>query len=379
MQFMDSGIIDLLKQLIQSAPTCQNGELNAATALHAFFHKHQVTSQVDTWGDGRANVIAQIGPDNPDTPTLVIGAHIDVVPAGPENWNTSPFEPVEKDGFLFGRGSVDMLGGICAAAGALADLRQSGKPLTGRVIFTATAGEETDSCGVKRFVETYSDNIKNPIGILVPEPSNLRILRAHRGILWLKITTFGRTAHGSMPHLGVNAIEKANALLNRLRNWQIPHTPHDLLGGCSMSVNRIAGGSATNIVPDTCSIELDLRTLPDQSAQDIISDIEKLIAELSHTDPEFKAEISILRCCPAMETKKDDPFLQKVCKAAGIHETFSVGFTTDGPLFARLGAPVLIFGPGDGTRCHQPNEALELAQLEKAQTIYLDIMQALLT
>lgn len=376
---MDSCITDLLRQLIKSAPTAQNGELNAAKVLHSFFQEHHVASHIDTWDENRANVIAHIGPDRPDSPTLVIGSHIDVVPAGPENWNTNPFDPVEKNGCIIGRGAVDMLGGICASAAAMADLQQSGKTLNGRVLFTATAGEETDSCGVKRFVQTHAESVKNPIGILIPEPSGLRILRAHRGILWLRITTFGRTAHGSMPHLGINAIEKANTLLNHLKNWQIPHTPHDLLGGCSMSINRIAGGSATNIVPDTCSIELDLRTLPDQSAQDIISDIEKLIAEIAHTDPEFKAEISILRSCPAIETKKDNPFLQKVCEAAGIHETFSVGFTTDGPLFARLGATVLIFGPGDGTRCHQPNEALEIAQLEKAKTIYFNIMQALLT
>jgi succinyl-diaminopimelate desuccinylase len=375
---MDSGITDLLKQLIESAPTVQNGELNAAKVLHGFFLNHNIASWIDTWDKNRANVIAQIGPNTADTPTLVIGSHIDVVPAGPENWHTNPFEAVEKDGCIIGRGSVDMLGGICASAAAMADLQKSGKTLKGRILFTATAGEETDSCGVKRFVQAHADSVKNPIGILIPEPSGLRILRAHRGILWLKITAFGRTAHGSMPHLGINAIEKANVLLNRLKNWQIPHTPHDLLGGCSMSINRICGGSATNIVPDTCSIELDLRTLPDQRAQDIISDIEKLIAEIAHTDPEFKTEISILRSCPAMETKKDDPFLQKVCRASGIHETFSVGFTTDGPLFARLGAPVLIFGPGDGTRCHQPNETLEIAQLEKARSIYFDIMQSLL-
>jgi succinyl-diaminopimelate desuccinylase len=375
---MDSDSIDLLKRLIKTAPTLQNGELNAATALHNFFLAHQVSSKLDIWDTKRANVIAQIGPDDKNAPTLVIGAHIDVVPAGPENWNTNPFEPVEKDGFLYGRGSVDMLGGICAFAVAMTDLQASGKTLTGRVIFTATAGEETDSCGVNRFIQTHSESIKNPMGILIPEPTGLKLLRAHRGILWLKITALGKTAHGSMPHLGINAIEKINTLLNRLKTWKIPHTPHELLGGCSMSVNRIYGGSATNIVPDTCSVELDLRTLPDQSSENIISDIQKMISEIAHNDPDFKTEISVLRHCPALETKADNPFLKKVCKAVGINETFSVGFTTDGPLFARLNAPVLIFGPGDGTRCHQPNEAIELVQLEKAKAHYLNIFSAFL-
>lgn len=376
---MDSDIIDLLKQLIKAAPTLQNGELSAASRLHAFFLKHRIESRIDAWDNKRANVIAQMGAKDTNAPTLVVGGHIDVVPAGPENWSSNPFDPIDRDGCVVGRGSVDMLGGIAAFAAAMAELQVSGKTLNGHLVFTATAGEETDSCGVKRFVESQAASIGNPVGILIPEPTGLKLLRAHRGILWLKITTFGKTAHGSMPHLGINAIEKANVLLNRLKTWQIPHAPHELLGGCSMSINRIYGGSATNIVPDTCSIELDLRVLPDQQPQDIISDIKKLTAEIAHIDPEFKAEISILRFCPALETKADHPFVRQISQATGISETHAIGFTTDGPLFAKLGAPVLILGPGDGARCHQPNEAIEIAQLEKAKEMYKNIILTILS
>lgn len=376
---MDSDITDLLKELIAAAPTLQNGELNAASVLHSFFLAHQITSKIDLWDTNRSNIIAQLGPEDTNVPTLIIGAHIDVVPAGLENWNSHPFKPIEKEGCIVGRGSVDMLGGIAAFAAAMANLRASGKTLKGRLLFTATAGEETDSCGVKRFIDSHISSIKNPIGILIPEPTGLKLLRAHRGILWLKVTTFGKTAHGSMPHLGINAIEKANTLLNRLKNWQIPHTPHELLGGCSISINRIYGGSATNIVPDTCSIELDLRILPDQQPRDIISDLEKLMAEIAHVDPEFKVEISIMRHCPALETSADHSFVKQISQATGIYESHAIGFTTDGPLFAKLGAPVLIFGPGDGARCHQPNEAAEIAQLQKARTLYLNILTSLLS
>lgn len=376
---MDCDIIDLLKQLIKSAPTLQRGELEAASVLQRYFLSHGIDSTMDVWDNNRANIVTQMGGDHTDTQTLVIGAHVDVVPAGPENWNSDPFAPAEKDGFVCGRGSVDMLGGIAAVAAALADIQASGKQLSGRLIFAATAGEETDSCGVKRFVDSQSGFIKHLIGTLIPEPTGLRVLRAHRGLLWLKVTTFGKTAHGSMPHLGINAIEKANVLLNRLKTWQILHAPHELLGGCSISINRIQGGSATNIVPDTCSIELDVRLLPEQQPQEIISDVRKLVAEIAHIDPEFKAEISILRFCPALETKADDPFVRQIAEATGIDDTHAIGFTTDAPLFAKLGGPVLILGPGDGARCHQPNEAVEIAQLEKAKAMYKNIILALLS
>ncbi|MBC8378421.1 MAG: M20 family metallopeptidase [Planctomycetes bacterium] len=369
---------NLLKKLIATAPTHENGELQTAQVLENYFHDHGISAALDRWDDNRANLVATIGPETPETPILVIGVHIDVVPASEEMWGCDPFEAIEKNGKIYGRGSCDMQGGICAAAAAIVEMAQSGIELNGRIIFAATAGEETDSCGVKRFIETYRDKISNPIGILIPEPTGLEILRAHRGILWLKIETEGKTAHGSMPHLGINAIEKMNAFLNRLKDYKILHKPHALLGNCSMSINRIAGGTGTNIVPDRCSVELDIRTLPGQGPDDIISNLRDICEELKKDDREFKADISIIRAVDAMETNENDPFLKAVCTATGIHETKAAGFTTDGPYFKKLNAPVLIFGPGDGTLCHKPNEYIKIAQMEKAKAYYKKLITEVL-
>ncbi len=369
---------NLLKKLIATAPTCENGELKTAQVLENYFHDHGISAELDCWNENRANLVATIGPDTPETPTLVIGVHSDVVPASADKWNSDPFEAVEMDGNIYGRGSCDMQGGICAAAAAIVEMAQSGIELNRRVIFTATAGEETDSCGVKQFIETYRDKIANPIGILIPEPTGLEILRAHRGILWLKVETEGKTAHGSMPHLGINAIEKMNAFLNRLKVYKIPHTPHALLGNCSMSTNRIAGGTGTNIVPDNCSVELDIRTLPGQSRDDIITSLRTICDELHRNDPDFKADISIIRAADALETDADDPFVKAVCAATGINETSAAGFTTDGPYFKKLNAPVIIFGPGSGSLCHKPNEYIEIAQMEKAKDYYKKLIAGVL-
>ncbi len=370
---------NLLKKLIATAPTCENGELQMARVLESFFRDHGVSTKLDYWDNKRANLIATIGPEGLDVQTLVIGVHNDVVPASAENWESDPFKAVEADGKIHGRGSCDMQGGICAAAQAIVEIAQSGKELNGRILFAATAGEETDSCGVERFVEQYSEKIHNPVGVLIPEPTGLEILRAHRGILWLKVETAGKTAHGSMPHLGINAIEKANAFLNRLKDYTIPHTPHALLGGCSMSINRIAGGTGTNIVPDNCSIELDIRTLPGQDKDTIIDSLQVICSELARQDPDFKAEISIIRAIDAMETDENDPFLQTVCNSTGIAETKAAVFTTDGPHFEKLNASVVVFGPGDGTLCHKPNEYIEIAQMEKAKEYYIKLINDVLT
>lgn len=369
---------DLLKKLIGCAPTCENGEYTAATALRDYFEQSGIFTELDSWGGNRANLIAVIGHNTPHAPTLVLGAHLDVVPASSENWQTEPFEAVEKDGKIYGCGACDMQGGICAAAQALIEIARSGVKLNGRVIFAATAGEETDSCGVKRLIERYKNNITNCMGVIISEPTGLEILRAHRGIFWLKIQTYGKTAHGSMPHLGINAIEKMNAFLNRLKTYQIPHTPHELLGGCSMSVNRIAGGTATNIVPESCAVELDVRTLPGQSRDDIIAGFQAILDDFMKNDPDFKADISIIRDTDGIETNADDPFVKTICNITGIDKTGATGFTTDAPYFKQLNVPVVIFGPGDGTLCHKPDEYIEIAQMEQAKEYYKKVIKAVL-
>jgi succinyl-diaminopimelate desuccinylase len=364
----------LLKELIGVGATCANGERGAAETLARFFKTHGIPTELDIWDQTRANLVATLGSSDSNAPTLVFGSHLDVVPASPANWDTNPFEAVETNGKIYGRGACDMQGGLCAAAQAIAEIAQANIPLTGRVVFAATAGEETDSCGVDRFIGRYKNKILHPVGILIPEPTGLDILRAHRGILWLKIVTHGKTAHGSMPHLGINAIAKANALLNRLGDYVIPHTPHALLGGCSMSINRIAGGSATNIVPESCAIELDIRTLPGQNPQDIIQSIRDICNQLNETDGEFKADISIIRAVDALETDADDPFVKSVCALTGIGDTKAAGFTTDGPAFQKLNAPVVIFGPGDGSLCHKPNEYIEIVQMEQAKEMFKKVI-----
>jgi succinyl-diaminopimelate desuccinylase len=365
----------LLEQLVAAAPTVENGELRAAEALTAYFARYGLTAETEVWDGSRANVVVHVKAGQKTTgKPLLIAAHLDVVPASADKWTVPPFTATERDGRIYGRGSTDMLGGIAAVSKAIVEVAGS-QQLAADVIFAATAGEETDSCGVKRFVEQYRSRFADPVGIIVPEPTDLNVMRAHRGILWLKITAYGRTAHGSMPHLGINAILKINALLNRLSGLTIPHTPHPLLGGCSMSVNRIAGGTGTNIVPETCAIEIDIRTLPGQSNSEIIAIFEKLLAELAQADSQFKADISVLRIAEAVETHEDNPFVKAVCKAIKTDQVGAVGFTTDGPYFAPLG-PVLIFGPGRPELCHQPDEYIEIAALEKAKAMYKRIMTA---
>ena len=257
-------------------------------------------------------------------------------------------------------------------------LLNSGVRLLGDIVFVASAGEETDSCGAIRFVEAQA-GVGEFAGIIIPEPTDFDVVTAHRGMLWLELATKGRTAHGSTPHLGVNAIDSAGALLNELATYVPKFEPHELLGGCSMSINTIAGGEAINVVPDKCAIGIDLRTLPGQDHSETISDLERIFAKLKSAYPHFDADVSIIRQVEPLESDGSSDFVRDFCSIVGVGETKAVGFTTDGPHFAELGAPVVIFGPGKGEICHKPNEYIEISDVEKAAGHYKEIIAGFLT
>jgi succinyl-diaminopimelate desuccinylase len=193
-------------------------------------------------------------------------------------------------------------------------------------------------------------------------------------MLWLKVETFGKAAHSSTPHLGVNAINSMRAVLNDLENIKIPFERHELLGECSMSINTIAGGEAMNIVPDKCKIEIDIRTVPGQNEQDIIDDLQKIFTKLKQRNPKFDAAVSIIRKVGVLETDSRCDFVKDFCSAVDTNKTTAVGFTTDGPFFASLSVPVVIFGPGQPHLAHKPDEYIDISDLKKGVEYYKNII-----
>ncbi len=369
---------NLLKKLIQAAPTAENGELAAAEILAGYLAANGIEAQIDKWLDKRANLSAHIKSSG-SVGGLLFGCHLDVVPPGDQEWRTPPFEAVEKDGKIYGRGSADMKGGTVAITCAITELVNEGIELKGDIILAATAGEETDSTGTKRFVEKNAASIGPLSGIILPEPTDYKIVTAHKGMLWLRITTNGKTAHGSMPHLGVNAILKMNALMTRLAERPISCQSHPLLGEFSMSINQIFAGKAINVIPDRCSIQIDCRTTPAITNQDVLDEFNTILAELSAADADFDGNVEIVRQMGSLVTDNDCEFVKSFCDVTGIGETIAVGFTTDGPSFAKLGAPVLIFGPGKSEVCHKPDEYIDIADLEKGKLFYKKIIVDMLT
>lgn len=370
-------MITILKKLINADSTIDKGEFTVASLIAQEFKKSGIPCSIDRWDKTRANVIARIKARNPRKNALLFLSHLDVVPPGKAKWKTPPFSAKQIGSRLYGRGSVDMKGGIVSSLAAITYIAKSKIKLAGDIIFVASAGEETDSCGVTRFIRNYKP-MPELTGVIVPEPTNFDVITSHRGLLWLKITTIGKTAHGSTPHLGINAISSMKAILDELQNYKIPFKPHKLLGSPSMSINTITGGKAVNVIPDSCDIGIDIRTLPSQNHNDIIACFNKILAKLRRKIPNFNANISIIRDAHPLETDPKSPFVKQCCTLAGKQVPISVGFCTDGSYMSDF-APVVILGPGDWKGCHKPDEFIDINDLEKAANLYKNLILHFLT
>ena len=368
---------ELLKKLIQAKTTTENGELAAAEVIADEFGRAGINSRIDNWDQIRANIITRIESAG-QRAGLLFACHLDVVGPGEAAWKNPAFSAVETDGKIYGRGAVDMKGGTAAAVIAIRQIVESGVKLKGDIVFAAVAGEETDSAGASRFVD--DKNLMKELtpqglaGVIIPEPTDFEVITAHRGMLWLQISTKGKAAHSSTPQLGVNAIDSMRRVLNELESYEIKAGPHELLGICSMSVNTITGGKAMNVVPDKCSLGIDFRTLPQQNHNEIVFDLQKIFERLKTGDENFDAEISILREVQPLETDVNSEFVKIFGSAVGISETKAIGYTTDGPHFASLGAPIVIFGPGKPQLCHKPDEYIDISDLEKCVEYYNNII-----
>lgn len=368
---------DLLRQLIQADSTETKGEIQAAEVIATYFHRRGIDCRVDQWDGNRANVVAHVKTAR-KRPALMFVCHLDVVSPGEETWTHPPFAAVEDKGRIYGRGTADMKGGIATAVATICEMVRSKADLQGDILFAATAGEETDSSGVLRFMQDV-DALPPLAGIVIPEPTDFAVITAHRGLFWLKITTRGKAVHSSMPERGVNAIGAMKRVLDELERYQIQVHPHPLLGKCSMSINTIAGGEAMNIVPDRCTLGVDIRTLPGQDHETIRYDFERMLAALKARVPQFDGELAIERSAGAIETDPECDFVKTLCAAVGVDLTNVIGYTTDAPHLLSLGAPIVIFGPGKPKMCHQTDECIEVADLHAGVDLFRRMIGKFLT
>jgi succinyl-diaminopimelate desuccinylase len=370
----EAEVVKVCQELVRIKSVNPPGdELSIAVYIASTLRKVGLEVELVKHSSTRASVFARLKSSR-EIPGLLYNGHLDTVPVGHEKWIHGPFHAEMAEGKIWGRGTADMKGGLAALMVAVKTLAQARMPLRGDLILAATASEETDSLGATT-IAARSD--LGPIqAVIIAEPSDNGIYVAEKGDYWLELTTHGKTAHGSMPELGQNAVMMMLTLISELEKLAIPYEEHPMLGGFTKSVNTIAGGMKTNVVPDYCLVTVDMRTVPGQDHLAILGRVKDLIADLSHRIPDFKASIKVTNDRIPVETSPDEPVVQSF--AAAVAEVTGkrpdpkgANYYTDAvALVPAFKAPMIICGPGEAKLAHQPNEHVEVLKLVQAAKIF---------
>lgn len=356
--------IALLRDLIRIRTVNPPGnETEAALRLVREFEGESLECRLQEVAPARANLIVSVGDGG--GPHLWLNAHLDTVSEGDAaTWTRNPFGAEEVDGRIYGRGATDDKGGIAAMAGAMLAVARSGVRLRGTASFTAVVGEETGNIGTRHLI---ASGFEADMAIVGEYTSASRIAAGYRGCLWLRLTTRGRGAHGSRPNEGVNAVyHMTDIVLPAIRNLSLPHEPAPdfLVRKPTISVNRVVGGEAVNVIPDRCSAEVDIRLVPGQASSAVLQQIRELLDQCRRQHPELQVEIEVLQASEPFWTDPDSELVQGVgrCIARQLGtppSLFGKSGTSDGNVIAAsLGIPVIAYGPGNSSG-HGPDEYVE--------------------
>lgn len=327
---------------------------------------------------GRANVIAWLA--NGPGPIFALNSHLDTVPVG-TGWTSDPFRLVERDGRLYGRGACDAKGQVAAMAEAGRLLAATRATWRGTLVLAFVADEEINGTGAK----AAAAEMPRYDWMVIGEPTRNAVYAAHKGCLRPIIHVRGRAAHSGRPELGRNAITAAAQLVELLdaRDAMLRRKHHPLVGHASLTVARIAGGIADNVVPDLCEIVYDERVLPGERLEAALDDLHVL---LRHAREEYGIDAALAEVRTAAgsaETPPDSPLLPAALAAAtrhGVTLPQPGGLTGGCDLvhFHATGGVGLILGPGSLDQAHQPDEFVPKDDLIQAALIYRDIARAML-
>lgn len=339
--------------------------------VHLTFHGY------DDRGQEKVNLLARLGPPtDPETRAgLVLSGHMDVVPADEEGWRSDPFELTARDDRLYGRGSADMK--CFLALATLAARRLDPATLSAPLVLLFTCDEEIGTVGAGRLVDDWgqveADFGPLPRSAVIGEPTELRAVRFHKGHLKARLTVHGESAHSGYPHLGHNAIEamgRAVQALTELRREleaerppsgeHFPQVPY-----VALNQAQIHGGTAVNVVPDRCVLDLGVRTLPGLDSGALAQRMQDTVDEALRGE---HYAFELLGESPPLATDATAPVIEALRATGGAEPGGdSVAFATDAGWFQRLGLDCVIWGPGSIEVAHKPNEHVPREHLERAR------------
>jgi acetylornithine deacetylase/succinyl-diaminopimelate desuccinylase-like protein len=346
------------------------GEGRVADFLASTAARAGLETQLQEVQPGRSNLLAALRPSAKIRHRVLLAPHLDTVAATGEE----QYAPVLATTRIYGRGACDTKGSVAAMLTALCRLAKSGpRPAQTEIIFAGLVDEEHAQAGSR----ALAANVGQADLAVVGEPTRLRVVTAHKGSLWLGLSTRGKSAHGARPDLGRNAVHEMAQAVCLLENdyaRRLRRRRHPLLGHATINVGVIAGGTQPNIVPDSCRAVVDRRTLPGETEKSVRAEMTALFRG---RNLRVKIANEKMAACLPMETDPRLPLVRQFLRLARQNKAAGVDYFCDASVLARAGIPSVVFGPGDIAQAHTADEWIGRKSLAAAVALLEKFLRSL--
>ena len=367
----------MIERLISFDTTSRDSNLALIDFVRDHLARHGIASETVPSEDGRkANLFATIGPT--DRPGIVLSGHTDVVPVDGQPWDSDPFQPVERDGRLYGRGTCDMKSFVAICLALVPEMLAARPRLP---IHLALSYDEEVGCkGVRRLIDLLVERGFRAQACIVGEPTEMRVVVGHKGKKSWRCVVHGHEAHSSLTHLGANAVEAAAEIVARLKSMARrfrangPFDPMYEPPYTSVHTGTIHGGTALNIVPLRCEFDFEFRHLPGDDPDALFAEIKafaerEILPELRAVRRDAAVEWHELSSIPGLSTREDDEVVGFAKALTGANAVAKVAFGTEAGLFQLAGIPTIVCGPGSIEQAHKPNEFIALDQVAECEAM----------
>jgi acetylornithine deacetylase len=370
--------VELITKLVAFATVSRDSNLELIEFVSGYLEEHGIEARLVPSDDGtKANLYATIGPMVEGG--VVLSGHTDVVPVDGQPWSSDPFVVEEREGRLYGRGTSDMKSFYAIALSMLGEMQAAG---LARPIHLALSYDEEVGClGAPRMIERIARELPAPRAVLVGEPTDMRVVTAHKGIMGLETVVTGHEAHSSQTHRGVSAVMTAARLIGFLEGIarenaegaasQTPFVPPY----STIHVGVVNGGTATNIISRECRFSWDMRCVPEDDpgtflqrfrdyCQDEVLPAMRAVAAEADVVTEIRCE------APGLSPEPDNPAETLARQLTGDNSVSAVPFAAEAGQFQQAGFPAVLCGPGSIDQAHQPDEYIELSQVRQSEEFF---------
>jgi acetylornithine deacetylase len=369
---------DLLARLVAIDSTSSRPNRPFSGFVREYLDLDGIRCEAFDCGGGYENLLLSVGPACASGEGLLLCGHVDTVPAEEPEWTSDPFELVERDGRLIGRGACDMKGFDAIAMNLLREA--AAHPPREPLQLLLTCCEEIGTIGAAKFARDWPRDRALPRRALVGEPTSMRVVRGHKGHLTIAISVSGVAAHSGFPHKGVNAIERGALVVQALavlrkqlaarrgpESSLFPEVPFPVLTSA-----RIRGGTAINVIPELCEIDVGVRLLPGMDSARFMMELEEAVRAVV---PDGAVSVQLRNETPAFATAANEPLHRELTGLVGQTDECGVGFGTDAGRLAQLGLGCVIWGPGDISNAHRADEWMPIDEFEQAARLLRSLVR----